>query len=176
MAPCIFLCEIHKVPTGICIGSLYLIYTFQAPLCWVLGKEELYIDKEREVRGLGLFSNHLKNLGMPHTEQSQLPASRELSVPLLKEGWHPVCCCLQSLAFQPQNGRWQIVAGSKFPISHKQVHTFAGGRCLLASALAHTRGGLSFVNHVAFSGMSEVGPFLQGVLRSVKKNRRCKEA
>lgn len=125
---------------------------------------------------MGLFSNHLKNLGMPHTEQSQLPASRELSVPLLKEGWHPVCCCLQSLALQPQNGRWQIVAGSKFPISHKQVHTFAGGRCLLASALAHTRGGLSFANHVAFSGMSEVGPFLQGVLRSVKKNRRCKEA
>jgi hypothetical protein len=50
---------------------------------------------------------------------------------------------------------------SKLAISHKQVHTFAGGGFFHTSAPAHKRG-FGFANHVAFSKMRVDGRFLQG--------------
>ena len=140
-------------------------------------RESFSIEKKESLR-LGLFFffflNCSRNLGMlPHQTLTITIFKGSLSViGLLQNGQQPPFAnCLNSLALQPQHGRWLIVTVGKSPTRHKQVHTSAGGGCFHTTAPAYTKDGLTFASHVAVSERGEVGTFLQGLWDQARKTK-----
>ena len=141
-------------------------------------RKSFSIKKKRKVWGLAFFFffKCSINLGMlPHQILTVTIFKGSHSViGLLQNGQQPPFAnCLNSLALQPQHGRWLIITVGKSPTRHKQVHTSAGGGCFHTTAPAHTKDGLSFASHVAVSERGEVGTFLQGLWDQERKTKAC---